>query len=242
MNIGQDSTIKCITYSTDPVGGARTIITIHGTEEGLLPLFQSCIAQGMTAHLRQINGPVFEIEVQTPTTEATTRYSFRKQFTELDLRGHPELIERAGSATQLAAVIKEIDRAVDAGENYDPTADGIGGIWDDLYRSWARGVRAYPEERLVLRRTRIADVSVEPPVVPQIFPSVYTTETLIETFGIPPTYANLLPDNPAFVPPGTAWGWLIQDESLDIVADTGRTEHTIEWVFAAWDEMLYEVI
>jgi hypothetical protein len=113
-----------------------------------------------------------------------------------------------------------------------------------LYEKFLRGQDSFEFRRLTLRLTRVISATFAGRAVLDPIEKIYTTLKLQTTFGVPNTVFNLLPADPpaSLTPPDTAWSWKLRQDGFQIVLSTNKVQETKDWVFAAWDTDLYELI
>lgn len=186
---------------------------------------------------------------------ASDRYEISSEFIQESIWSNPQVIAAAkavGEAaspdvdemTILAGWRDDIEAALIAGENggpQDPADTGFTGSKLQLYNLFVRGAQAYETERPVLVRTRTIPISYSNQFTMEAVPSVYSTARLGILYSLPNEIIARLPTAPTTAPSGTQWAWKRRRLSSSYTAN-GRVEETVDWVFAAWDTLLYTYV
>lgn len=223
----------------------------RGSRAGILYKAAELQAAGYRVTRRKFSGPLYQVTgtlslapesgggsgSETPVD----RYRITTQLAQLDLRSNPALITLCGSERVLAQYVKEIDNDI-ADVTIDANYDSYSTEKQTVADLRLRGAQAYELKRPVLTRIRTMSVNYSSEFVMEAQPKVYTTTTLISTFGIPLAVQAKLPVAPATSPTRTTWAWLWQQQDSDVIPTLGRVEEMDSWVFAAWSNAMYEVV
>jgi hypothetical protein len=236
--------------SEERVFDEKTGFQTVATYEGLKPAVDSAMGlmsliQGLKMSSRQVQGPWYRLTITfAGTIEGTDdppvdTWSRVVEFVQEDIRSNPNVIALAGDdAGVLALWVKEIKEALKEGEPLDASAEAD---QVKIYRLYARGAEAHEQKRIVVRRRRVIPVQFAEPEPVRAVEVIYTTEQLITQFGVPVAFQELLPEDPDFAPADTIWGWRERTNATDFVPSINKTEETMEWVFAAWSTVLYDL-
>lgn len=114
-----------------------------------------------------------------------------------------------------------------------------------IYVKLLRGEDSFDSTTVVLKRSRVISASYAQRSVVQAIEKVYTTAKLITTFSVPNSIAALLPADPTdatLKPPGTTWGWKTRRDTSQIIVAVNKLQEVKDWIFAAWDNDLYEIV
>lgn len=107
-----------------------------------------------------------------------------------------------------------------------------------LYSLLMRGTESFEVERPVLSRVRTYSAAYLTRFQMPVWPTIYTTSQLISAYAIPAVTQTQMPSDPAFVPTDCTWGWKERRHNLEIDYQ-GKVTETLDWVFAAWSNLLY---
>lgn len=244
----------------DEASGFSTVITYEGFQAEVDSAMGLLAGQpGLRMGSRQVNGPWYRFTVSYAGTEDGTqegpvdKWSRDTEFAQVDIRQNvrvlelvSEVAEPGGAEFYLNASVHEIKEALKGGigtlAEFNEEYGNPDAIQVSLFRLYARGAEASEEKRYVVRRRRVIPIEFSQPVVVNAVEVVYTTAQLINTFQIPPAFAALLPANPSFVPADSMWGWRERANTTEFVPSTNKIEETLEWTFAAWSTILYNLI
>lgn len=107
-----------------------------------------------------------------------------------------------------------------------------------LYCLLMRGTESFEVERPVLSRVRTYSAAYLTRFTMPAWPTIYTTAQLISAYAIPAVTQSQMPSDPAFTPTDCTWGWKERRHNLEIDYQ-GKVTETLDWVFAAWSNLLY---
>tara|TARA_R110000782_G_scaffold52263_4_gene112125 strand:+ start:6100 stop:6864 length:765 start_codon:yes stop_codon:yes gene_type:complete len=105
-----------------------------------------------------------------------------------------------------------------------------------VYNLKTKGYDSLPESRPVLRYSRNFSGSYGGSIQVNLARTIYTTASLISTFGVPASIQGDLPSNPSGseTPPYTTWAWLQTRHSRLRGIRSDRYNEVREWQFAPW--------
>ncbi len=112
-----------------------------------------------------------------------------------------------------------------------------------MYAKFLRGEESFEFRRTTLRLSRVVTSNYAGRAVVDPIEKIYTTAKLKSTFTVPDSVFRLLPINPAgTIPDNTAWSWKLRQDGYQIVLSTNKVQETKDWIFAAWDTDIYELV
>jgi hypothetical protein len=185
----------------------------------------------------------------------TVRYGYEEGATEtpqdtwelvsernvMDLWAHPRIAAALSAQGDSAASTRaKIQQAVDDGKAWSTV-----GVTDEhlqeAYRLLLRGATGYDLKRPVLRRVRTYSARYATRIVIRAIEQIFTTSKIVAEYSIPSSVQAQLPTDPSEIPDGTVWAWKESDTRATTIPRTNRIEETIEWTFAAWSRLLYDL-
>jgi len=233
-------------YIFDPQTGWSLQEIWNGTQNAIQGLANSFSLAGLrvsTSH----RGPSWTCRVvfgdQNQGQEIPQdHWGFVAEYAQEDIRANPKVLELAATAETLALWIKDIDAALKAGTPLSGTVDPGQQV---IYNMKARGIETFETKRICLRRRRIISVRYVAQVAVTAIEKVYTTAALVSAtrgFAIPSIIASRLPADPPFTPVDCTWSWKERADESDIILNLNKAEECKDFVFAAWNNYLYNVI
>lgn len=102
------------------------------------------------------------------------------------------------------------------------------------------GVESTEVRRPTLSRVRTYSTAYATRQVHEVVPIVWTSQQLINTYGLPTAVQNQMPLTPPNKPKHTIWGWKIRDQENETIPQIGRIVETITWTFSAWDTVQHQ--
>mgnify|MGYP003656805657 CR=1 FL=1 len=235
------------TLEFDPDTGYTAVDTYEGSENNCKAAIAQYAGLGYRVRVYQKEGPVWLLEVRYGSkkvvgNEAETpndQWTFDKEFVQVDMRNHPNIIALASTADTLNLWISEIDELI---KNGTPPSGTNATGYLEIYALRSFGQKAFEVERLVLRRERTYSTQYINAEVIESIPKIYTTAKLITTFSIPEIISDRFPTNPSTVPDYHAWAWKKRRDSTQIIPGLGKVQEQNDWVFAAWPTVAYTLI
>jgi hypothetical protein len=227
--------------------GFQTIATYEGLKAsvdsamGLMSLIS-----GLRMKSQQFQGPWYRLTLSFAGTgdgseEAPVdTWSRVTEFVQEDIRNNRYVVESASDLQTLAKWVKEIKEELKEADGTIPA--GWSAAQRDIYKEYARGADSHEVRRTVIRRRRIIPIEFATPTLVQAIEPIYTRSALITTFEIPAEAQVLIPASPAILPPdNTAWAWKERGNTSDFVPSINKVEEVVEWTFAAWSLLLYDL-
>lgn len=114
-----------------------------------------------------------------------------------------------------------------------------------IYQKLLRGTDTFEKRLTTLRLTRVVSANYAQRTTVDPIEKVYTTARLITDFAVPQNVARLLPADPTdslLLPPYSTWGWKLRQDGDQIIVAANKVQETRDWIFAAWDNDLYEIV
>jgi hypothetical protein len=253
VSLGQtDYVIQGTAFTLDPVRGESSVMTAEGTEGNCLAVARQMRALGLRATVTPIVGtPQCRLQVYYPDLNddaaevPTVRWSIKTEIEDVDIFTLPDAADEMSFFNPRSAYRKFL---VDAAKNGDPYPIEVDSLLfpfaTQLYNWLCEGVKAYPQRRTTLYRTRSMSWDFATPAVIDEFPFVYTTRGLIRQYGIPAYIQRKLPlGNSVLTPPGRRWAWLELNSDVDSQEGaTFKQDEQLSWVFAPWETSLYNFV
>lgn len=231
-------------YEGDPIYGLRKVRRFEGPHDDIVAQSQLYLAAGFTVSVDPVAGSRSRLYVRTsnPQDPSAPPVDTWERVTELvqeDLRNNPRLILAAGnSAVTLNQWYKEAKDLIKTGGSVAYTDKNRQAFFELL----SRGADAYLVRRIVLRRRRVFGSNIPAQSEVNEVESFYSTEALIQTFGVPAGIASVLPIAGPDTPLNTAWGWMERTDDSIVTPAYVQTEEVKDWVFAAWSTLLYNYV
>ena len=235
------------TLEFDPDIGYTAVDQYEGNENNCKAAIAQYAGFGYRVRVYQKEGPVWVLEVRYGTKKVTDggaevpndQWTFDKEFIQVDMRNHPNIIALASTTETLNLWIAEIDELIKNGDA--PSGTNAAGYLE-IYALRSFGQKAFEVERLVLRRERTYSTQYINDEVIEAIPKIYTTAKLIQLLDIPSIVANRFPPNPSTVPDYHEWTWKKRRDSTQIIPGLGKVQEQNDWVFAAWPTVAYTLI
>jgi hypothetical protein len=225
----------------DPARGVEVVITFQGEQAAIESDAATVKANGGTADSYFYADPgIYRMDVVYPDTadEANDVWERVSEFVQEDLRSNPNVIAAAGTSDTLNLWFKDINAAVADGTGLS----GVSSQEQLLFDYVSRGQTSHEVRRIVLRRRRTIPIGFTTPRTPTAVESIYTTAALVLNFDIPPAVQAILPADPGSAPSGTTWAWKVRVDSSVLIPYERKTEEVMEWTFAAWSTLTYDLV
>lgn len=123
-------------------------------------------------------------------------------------------------------------------------ATRVGNLYAIFFQS-LMGLETWEPRRIILSRRRTCSAKYAAQHVVDGVEKVYTTAALKSLFAIPNGTGEVgtrLPADPSATPPDSAWAWKIRRQDSQQLRGTARVEEVIDWQFAAWSTLIYDVV
>lgn len=243
--------------SFDPAIGQTVVFLYEGDELALLALAAQFQEKRNRANVYPHEGPVYRMRVEIPRAGVgdelpVDTWEWVTDLAEVSIWSSPLVLQKfknfaqsVGGTQDDALAVAKKQFKTDLKENTTPTAmaaKGYSGFVLELYTLLLRGQEAVELERKVLRRVRNFSLRYAGRQDVSAVPIVYTTGSLISTFGIPGFIAAQMPVNPGAAPDYTTWAWKRRRFDTQINASINRVVEQTDFVFAAWANLTHEVL
>jgi hypothetical protein len=239
-------------FVTDPVAGSSWVLTYEGTAYGVELVGASLLSFGAKIDVTEDGGKcrlvaTFAKDPATASDPAAEvpkdRYDLDWELVQASIFSIPAATNEAKGYVSAAQYKKDITDAANNGDKY-PLSESSYPVGKLLYQLLTRGTEHYEFKRPVLSRVRTYTDKYPNRTVIEQRETVYTTSSLISTFGIPSDIQAVLPLNPGTTdtPDNAVWAWKLRGERLSYNSGTRRYEESLTWAFAAWDTNLYNLV
>lgn len=228
-----------------------------GTKSGIYELAGAMQAQG-NRYTMTNEGPVYKLTVNLGVRPDEANevpvdsYDFDTEFAQPSLWISDRVFKLAGSQSVLTQWRRQCENAMkgiktdgskdENGGPLDESATGFTGNQLSIYRLLVRGTESVEVAKIVLARTRTVSNRYAGRMQMESAEKIYTSAALAFAFGIPSDVVAKMPADPADIPIDTAWSWKVRKQSSRLLRRESRVEESINWTFAAWSTVLYELI
>jgi hypothetical protein len=238
-------------YDWDPQNGVSRTDIWEGEENACNAEAAALETVGIRSRVYRHEGVEFRLQVFYPDANDGAQpfvdtWERQTEWAQLDIRNSPKLLAEIGAliggpGEELIGTWHHQIKKLLSEEKNVPASDPT--LKKEMYRLYARGTEVYEVKRFVLRRRRTFSPQYAGRAVLDAVEKVYTTQKLIELFGIPQIIQMQLPQTPPTKPSESVWAWRSRvDNSTTQLGRVAKTEEVLDWVFAAWSTLLYDVV
>lgn len=218
----------------------------QGTDTGIANFAVTALASGATV-IPEYDGSLSSLVVSYSFDPAGAEvpiddYSIIFDFVSVSVFALPKATNEAASYISPAQYKKDITDQVADGEELSLDT-GSYPFAETLYRLLSHGVEDAQILRPIIRRTRSFSNSYATRLTVSYSNTVYTTDQLGTVWGFPSGVLARLPATPTGtdVPAGSAFAWLLEDQTSRYRIASGRWVEEQSFVFAARDTAIYPV-